>query len=322
MSYIKTLKIGSVICQNNLILAPMAGITDSPFRLLCLKGGAGLVCAEMVSSSALKFDNEKSKKMLQILPKEHPLSMQVFGGDPETIALACKLAEKFGADIIDINAGCPVKKVNKAGAGCILLNDLKLLENIVISAVKSVKVPITLKTRIGLREDKILTKEIVSLAINSGASALILHGRVASKMHSGSVNFEELTKAVNYANNQIPLIVNGGVISPETAKQLFMTGAQGVMIGRGAIGNPFLFSQIKDYLETGEYKSPTAKEKLKMYKYLVKENISFYGNKTGLNRSKKTAGFWINNFDGAAKMRTAFVTCQDADEALKILSIN
>jgi len=185
------------------MLAPMAGITDTPFRLLCLEGGAGLVCAEMVSSSALKYGNEKSKSMLKIATKEHPLSMQIFGADDEALTIAAKLAEEAGADIIDINAGCPVKKVNKAGAGCVLLKDLNKLEKMLNVVVKSTKKPVTLKTRIGLTENNFLTKDIIDLAISAGAAALVLHGRAASKMHSGPVNLEELSKAADYAKGKI-----------------------------------------------------------------------------------------------------------------------
>lgn len=321
MSFIKPIKIGQVTCKNNLILAPMAGITDTPFRIMCLEGGAGLVCAEMVSSSALKFDNQKSKSMLKISDKEHPLSMQVFGGDADTIALACRLAQQNGADIIDINAGCPVKKVNKAGAGCVLLNSLQNLSAIVRAAVKSVEVPVTLKTRIGLTEDKIIVKDLVSLAMDNGAAALILHGRVASKMHTGPVNLLALEDAVKEAKGKLPIIINGGIMAPKDAEIMFNTGADGLMIGRGAIGNPLIFKEILSYFKNGSYDTITAKEKIKMYKTLVQENISFYGPRIGLNRSKKTAGFWINNFNGASTIRNSFVTCQDAVEALKILTI-
>ena len=321
MSLLKPLKIGKLTCKNNLVLAPMAGITDTPFRLLCLEGGAGLVCAEMVSSSALKYGNERSQNMLKIYASEHPLSMQIFGGDADALVIAAKLAEDAGADIVDINAGCPVKKVNKAGAGCVLLKDLNKLENMVSSVVKSVKIPVTLKTRIGLTENNFLTKDIVSLAINSGASALVLHGRAASKMHSGPVNLAELSKAVELAKCKITLIVNGGITKPEEAKTLLETGADGVMIGRGAIGNPFIFKQIEDYLNTGTYTEPTPQERIKKYKFLVQQNINFYGERVGLNRSKKTSGFWINNFAGAAKIRAAFVLCQEAGKALSLLNL-
>lgn len=321
MALLRPLQIGSLICKNNLVLAPMAGITDTPFRLLCLEGGAGLVCAEMVSSSALKYGNEKSKNMLKISAKEHPLSMQIFGGDAEALVLAAKLAEEAGADIIDINAGCPVKKVNKAGAGCVLLKDLIKLEQMLSAVVKSTKKPVTLKTRIGLTENNLLTKDIVNLAINAGAAALVLHGRAASKMHGGPANLEELTKAAGLAKGKIPLVVNGGITNPAEAKTLLETGADGIMIGRGAIGNPFIFKQIEDFLTNGTYQGPSAEERIKKYKFLVKQNIEFYGERVGLNRSKKTAGFWINDFAGAAKIRAEFVLCQDVNKALSLLNL-
>ena len=172
MTYIRPLAIGSFTAANNLLLAPMAGITDSPFRVLCLKGGAGLVCAEMVSAHALHYGNAKSGRMLQINPKEHPVSMQIFGSDEATIAEAARNAEAQGADIVDLNAGCPVKKINKAGAGCVLMKDEAKLGRLVEAAVKSVKIPVTLKTRIALTHKELLSVRMAKLAENAGASAV------------------------------------------------------------------------------------------------------------------------------------------------------
>ena len=313
MNYIKKIKIGQVLCKTNLFLAPMAGITDSPFRIMCLKGGAGLVCAEMVSANALAFDNKKSQKMLSISKEEHPVSMQVFGSEEETIANACKLAEKQGADIIDINAGCPVKKVNKAGAGAVLMKDLPKLARIVNAAVKSVKIPITLKTRIGLTCGNLLACDLVKLAQDNGAAAITLHARYASQMHNGEPDLKALEKA--RAVCKIPLIANGGAVDGKTTNALFETGANAVMIGRGAIGNPFLFTE----LATGK-EALTFKEKMALFEKLVEQNVIYYGEKTGVSRTKKVVGFWVKGVNQAAILRQKLVLANTLKEVKEILN--
>lgn len=321
MTFIKPLKLGGFTCHNNLVLAPMAGITDAPFRIMCLKGGAGLVCAEMVSASALKYANAKSVKMLKVDQKEHPVSMQVFGGDAQTIAEACRLAQKSGADIIDINAGCPVKKVNKAGAGCVLMRDPEKIAGIVKAAVNSVKIPVTLKTRVSLNRTDILAPLLAKIAQDNGAAAIILHARAAVDVHSGPANLKALEEACKAVT--IPVIGNGGVTDTQSAKAMFETGVSGVMIGRGAIGNPFLFTEIIQTLGGGETQPLTPQQKVALFKQLVEENVHFYGEKTGVCRSKKTVGYWIKGFTDSSSVRERFVralTLKEAMDALEILS--
>lgn len=319
MPYIKQLKIGDFVCPSNLVLAPMAGITDTPFRILCLKGGAGLVCAEMVSASALKFDSPKSIKMLQVDKSEHPLSMQVFGGDAQTIAEACKRAEAQCADIIDINAGCPVKKVNKAGAGCVLMKTPEKIAEILKAAVKSVKIPVTLKTRVSLNRTENLAPLLTKIAQDSGAAAITLHARAAADVHSGPPNLAFLESACRVA--QIPVIANGGVLNAQDAKNMFETGAQAVMIGRGAIGNPFIFTEISSILSSRPFGKIANAEKALMFLTLIEENVKFYGERTGISRSKKTVGYWLNGFTNAAAVREQFVRCETLAQAREILSV-
>lgn len=305
MSLIHPLKIGSFQTPNNLVLAPMAGITDTPFRILCLKGGAGLVCAEMVSAHALHYKNPKSGRMLQVGEKEHPISMQIFGSDEQTIAEAAKNAELQGADVIDLNAGCPVKKINKAGAGCVLMKDEKKLGLLIEAAVKSVKIPVTLKTRIALNHQEVLAVKLAKLAQSAGASAIALHARAAVDVHSGPPNIAPVAEAASAVD--IPVIGNGGIVNATVARQFLEVGCAGVMIGRGAVGNPFIFQDIQDEL-VGKAVSPmTAQKRLLIYLSLVRENVAYYGEKIGVNRSRKTAGYWINNFAGASDVRGRFV---------------
>ncbi len=319
MKYIKPLCIGPFTAPNNLVLAPMAGITDTPFRILCLQGGAGLVCAEMVSAHALHYGNPKSGRMLTVAPKEHPISMQIFGADEATLAAAARQAQDQGADMVDINAGCPVKKINKAGAGCVLMKDEAKLGRLIEAAVKAVSIPVTLKTRIALTHKELLAVRLAKLAENAGASAITLHARAAVDVHTGAPNIAAVAEAC--AAVKIPVIGNGGVVNAEVAKQFLDAGCAGVMIGRGAIGNPFIFEEIRSVLQSssptlgvlsscgGEEKNtPTlAKKRLQIYLALIRENVAYYGERIGVNRSRKTAGYWISNFPNASEMRGQFV---------------
>lgn len=310
--------IGGVNCASNLFLAPMAGVSDAPFRLLCLRGGAGLVCAEMVSANAIFYKNKKSLKMLEISPKEHPLSMQVFGSDEKIIAQACKKAQDCGADIVDINAGCPVKKINKAGAGCVLMKEPLKLAKIIESAVKSVSIPVTLKTRTALNAGENLAPLFAKIAQESGAAAVTLHARAASAMHSGPADLKALESAASAV--KIPVIANGGAFDAASVKELLDTGARAVMIGRGALGNPFIFEDIK--LELNGGRAPHARsgrDIAAIFLSLVEENAAFYGQRTGISRCKKTLGFWLKGFEGAASAREAFARAQTLEEARKIL---
>ena len=318
MTFIHPLQIGSVTTKNNLILAPMAGITDSPFRVLCLRGGAGLVCAEMVSAHALHYGNAKSGKMLQVNPKEHPVSMQIFGSDEQTIAEAAKNAEAAGADMVDLNAGCPVKKINKAGAGCVLMKDEAKLARLLEAAVKSVKIPVTLKTRIALNHKEFLGARLAKLAEDCGAAAVTLHARAAADVHSGEPNVDALAKAC--AEVKIPVIGNGGVLNAARVKEFINAGCAGVMIGRGAVGNPFIFQDICDELAGKTPSSQDSKKRLEIYLNLIEENVAFYGERIGVNRSRKTAGYWIKDFPNAADVRGKFVRLDALSDIRKLFA--
>ena len=318
MTIIHPLQIGSVSLKNNLILAPMAGITDSPFRVLCLKGGAGLVCAEMVSAHALHYGNAKSGRMLQVNPKEHPVSMQIFGSDEQTIAEAAKNAEDAGADMVDLNAGCPVKKINKAGAGCVLMKDEAKLGRLLEAAVKAVKIPVTLKTRIALNHKEFLGARLAKLAENCGAAAVTLHARAAVDMHSGEPNVDALAQACSVV--KIPVIGNGGISDAARVKDFLAAGCAGVMIGRGAVGNPFIFQDIIDELSGKPAISKGPKKRLEIYLKLIEENVAYYGERIGVNRSRKTAGYWINGFPNASDMRGTFVRLDTLSEIQALFS--
>ena len=310
----------------------MAGITDTPFRILCLKGGAGLVCAEMVSAHALHYGNPKSGRMLQVAKQEHPVSMQIFGADEETIAQAARQAQAQGADIIDLNAGCPVKKINKAGAGCVLMKDELKLGRLIETAVKAVQIPVTLKTRIALNHKEMLAVRMAKLAQNAGAAAITLHARAAVDVHTGAPNIAAVGEACGAVS--IPVIGNGGVVNAEVARQFLDAGCAGVMIGRGAVGNPFIFEEIKDALKApssalrapspsggeGESGAKAAEKRLQIYLALIRENVAYYGERIGVNRSRKTAGYWISNFPNAAEVRGQFVRLDTLQEIEQLFS--
>ncbi|MBT4439690.1 MAG: tRNA dihydrouridine synthase DusB [Elusimicrobiaceae bacterium] len=315
---IKKIKIGNLTLKNNLFLAPLAGITDSPFRTICLKGGAGLVWAEMVSSQALKHENKRSNKMLFIGEDEHPVAMQIFGSELESIAISTKKADEFGADIIDINAGCPVKKILKSNSGAALMYDEILLGKIIATAVKSTKKPITLKTRIGIKQGQISGDKLAKIAESEGASAVCIHARYVSQVHSGEPDLEALNKVCNAV--KIPVIANGGVENFETAKKMFETGAQAVMIGRGAIGNPSIFKNIIDEANGKIPKPLTLENQLKLFLQLVESNTKYYGEKMGILRSRKVVGYWIRGFDNSATIRQEFMKATTLAEVRQVIS--
>ena len=318
MNIIHPLTIGTVVLPNNLVLAPMAGITDSPFRVLCLKGGAGLVCAEMVSAHALHFGSPKSGRMLQVNPQEHPVSMQIFGSDEETISAAARQAQAAGADIVDINAGCPVKKINKAGAGCVLMKDEIKLARLLTAAVKSVQIPVTLKTRVALTHKEFLGARLAKLAEDCGAAAVTLHARAAVDVHNGEPDVEALARAC--AAVKIPVIGNGGVSNAARVKEFIEAGCAGVMIGRGAVGNPFIFSDLVAVLAGCVPQESTPKRRLEIYRQLVEENVAYYGERIGINRSRKTAGYWIKDFPGASEVRGQFVRLDSLAQVRELLT--
>lgn len=304
-AWVHELKIGSFTAPNNLWLAPMAGVTDGPFRALCLRGGAGVVCAEMVSAHAVHYGNARSRRMLQVDAREKPVSMQIFGSDEQTIAEAALAAEACGADVIDINAGCPVKKINKAGAGCVLMKDPVHLGRLVAAAVKAVKVPVTLKTRIALKRGVLLGAEIARVAESEGAAAVAMHARAAEDVHSGEPDLEALAHVC--AAVKIPVLGNGGIADGAVADQFFKAGCAGLLIGRAAVGNPYIFRDIAQALN-GQTPAPMGPaRRVQIYLELIEENVLRYGEKIGIGRSKKTAGYWLRDFPNAAEVRGRFV---------------
>ena len=245
------MKIGNVNLANPYILAPMAGVTDLPFRLLCKEQGAGLLCMEMISAKGILYNNKNTESLLQIHPDEMPVSLQLFGSDPKIISEQAKRIEELPFQVLDINMGCPVPKVVKNGEGSALMKNPKLVEEIITKTARAIRKPVTVKIRKGFDESHVNAVEIAKIAEASGAAAVAVHGRTREQYYSGKADWDIIRQVKEAV--KIPVIGNGDVTSAESADAIMReTGCDGVIIGRGAQGNPWIFQQILHQLETGE----------------------------------------------------------------------
>lgn len=315
--YLKELKIGNVILKNNLILAPMAGVTNLPFRIICKNFGPGMVCTEMASSKAIFYNDQKTKRLLNIEGEERPISFQIFGSDEETMGYSAKVLSK-SADIIDINMGCPAPKVVKNGDGSKLLLDLKQARRVMESVVKNSEVPVTVKIRKGWDKEHIVAKDVAKIAEEVGISAITVHGRTRSEFYTGKADWEiikEIKQSVN-----IPVIGNGDVIDEESAYQMFeQTGVDGIMIGRGSFGNPWIFRNIKHFLETGEKLSaPTNDEKLEVMKQHIELAVKEKG-EIAIKELRKHIAWYTKNLKNSSEFRNSINVIENKKELINKL---
>ena len=297
------MNIRNVKIDNPYILAPMAGVTDLPFRLLCKEQGAGLLCMEMISAKALQYKNKNTKALLAIHPKEYPVSLQLFGSDPKIISEQAKRIEELPFQILDINMGCPVPKVVKNGEGSALMKNPKLVYEIVYQTARAIQKPVTVKIRKGFDDTCINAVEIAKIIEEAGGAAVAVHGRTREQYYSGKADWEIIRQVKEAVS--IPVIGNGDVTSGEKALEMReRTGCDGVMIGRGAQGNPWIFHELLEYDRTGKLPPGPSKEQIKetMLRH-ARLQLEFKGEYLGIWEMRKHVAWYTKGMEGSAKLR-------------------
>ena len=313
---VRGMKIGNVTLHNPYILAPMAGVTDLPFRLLCREQGAGLLCMEMISAKALQYKNKNTKALLAIHPEEYPVSLQLFGSDPGIISEQAKRIEELPFQILDINMGCPVPKVVRNGEGSALMQNPKLVYEMISQTVKAVNKPVTAKIRKGFHDGSVNAVEIAKVIEAAGGAAVAVHGRTREQYYSGAADWEIIRQVKEAVS--IPVIGNGDVDSCEKAAAMQReTGCDGVMIGRGAQGNPWIFSSLLEYNRTGVIPpKPDWEEVRAMMLRHARLQLEFKGDYIGIREMRKHVAWYTKGMKGAARLRARINQVESYEELL------
>lgn len=318
---IKQLKIGNILLDNSYILGPMAGVTDLPFRLLCKEQGAGLLCMEMVSAKAILYHNKNTESLLQIHPEEIPVSLQLFGSDPRIVSEMAKRIEERPFSILDINMGCPVPKVVRNGEGSALMKEPKLVYELVNAVVRAIRKPVTVKIRKGFDEEHVNAVEIARIAEEAGAAAIAVHGRTREQYYSGKADWDIIRQVKEAV--RIPVIGNGDVNSGERAAALQkQTGCDGVMVARGAQGNPWIFSELLAYEKTGQsLPRPDIDEIRGTMLRHAQLQLQYKGSYLGIREMRKHVAWYTKGLRGAARLREQINRAESYEELEKILTV-
>lgn len=311
---IKPIKIGNVEIKNNVFLAPMAGVTDMPFRKLCKEFGAGLIYTEMTSSKAIEYKSEKTANIYKTFEDEHPIAIQIFGSDPDIMANTAEKLSEF-ADLIDINMGCPAPKIVKNGEGSALMKDLDLAGRIIEKTVKASKVPITVKMRKGWDEKSINAPKLAKIAENCGAVMVTVHGRTREQMYSGEADLEIIKQVKESV--KIPVIGNGDIRDFESAKRMFNeTGCDGIMVARGAQGNPWVFREIIE----GTTNKPTLEEKINLVIRHLELEVEHKGEYTGIREMRKHIANYLKGIPNSSQIKEEINHLESLEEVRAVLN--
>lgn len=313
------MKIGNIELKHNVALGPMAGVTDLPFRVLCEEMGAGLTCTEMVSAKAIYYGNKNTNELIRTVPEEHPLAVQLFGSDPDIMAEIAVRLEEGPYDIIDVNMGCPVPKVVNNHEGSALMRDPDLAFRILSAMAKKLHKPLTVKFRKGFNDDSINAPEFAKMAEQAGVAAVAVHGRTREEYYRGKADWEIIRKVKEAVS--IPVFGNGDIFQPEDAKKMMdETGCDGVMIARGAKGNPWIFKRVVHYLEHGELlPEPTREEVLAMIRRQAKMMVDVKGEYIAIREMRKHVSWYTAGIPNSAQLRNDINMVETLEGLLELL---